>query len=305
MLLEQTLELLAPRGAENLMFDLTLGEGGHAHAFLSRFPDLSLVGVDADGDIQAIAARRLSRFSGRVEFYRGRAQDFLSSYPAGKKRPNVILADLGISVRHYEKSGRGFSFSGDEPLDMRIDPSSGIPAWRLLKTMSEREIADTLYMNADEKYSRRIARAIVRERQLGTVATNSALTEIIKRAVPASYRHGRLHPATRTFLALRIAVNGELAALPDLLEAGLRILEPCGRLGIISFHSKEDRIVKNFFKTKNMSCTCPPRMPSCRCGGRTVRILAGKGVVPDGEEIERNPPSRSARLRVIEKIKDA
>jgi len=287
------------------MVDLTLGEGGHSHAFLSRFPDLSVVGVDADGDIQAVAARRLSGFAGRMEFYRGRAQDFLASYPAGKKRPNAVLADLGISVFHYERSGRGFSFSGDEPLDMRIDASLGVPAWRLLSIMSEKEIADMLYLNADERYSRRIAREIVRERRTGAIASTAALTETVKRAVPASYRHGRPHPATRTFLALRIAVNGELAELPDLLEGALRVLEPGGRLGIITFHSGEDRIVKNLFKTKSMDCSCPPGMPSCRCGGRTVRILTGKGVVPDAEEIERNPPSRSARLRVVEKIKDA
>ena len=304
MLLEQTLEWLAPRGETELMVDATMGEGGHSHAFLSRFPGLSVIGVDADGEIQKVARERLAGFSGRVEFHAGRAQDFFATYPAGCKRPNTVLADLGISLFHYEKSGRGFSFSGDEPLDMRIDPSAGISAAELLASMSEKGIADMLYQNAGERFSRRIARAIVQARQRGGVASTAALSELVKLAVPASYRYGPIHPATRTFLALRIATNGELSGLPDLLEGAFRILEPGGRLGIISFHSLEDRIVKNFFRMRSKDCTCPPGVPSCRCAGRTVRLLTRKGVTPDEAEVKRNPPSRSARLRVIEKIKD-
>ena len=287
------------------MVDSTMGEGGHSHAFLSNFPDLSIVGIDADGGIQAVARKRLAGFSGRVEFYNGRAQDFFASYPVGSRRPNTVLADLGISLFHIEKSGRGFSFSRDEPLDMRIDPSAGISAAELLASMPERDIADMLYQNAEERYSRRIARAIVQARQQGAIASSAALSELVKQVVPASYRYGPIHPATRTFLALRIAVNGELSGLPDLLEGALRVLEPGGRLGIISFHSREDGVVKRFFKSKSVDCSCPPGVPSCRCAGRTVRILTRKGVTPDEAEIKRNPPSRSARLRVVEKIKDA
>ena len=305
VLLEQVLEYLAPRGGSELMVDATMGEGGHSHAFLDRYPDLSIVGIDADSDIQAVAMERLAGFSGRVEFYRGRAQDFFASYPAGGKRPNTVLADLGISLFHYEKSGRGFSFSGDEPLDMRIDTSVGVSAAELLAGMSEKEIADMLYRNAEERYSRRIARAIVQARQCGAIVSTAALAELVKQAVPVSYRYGHINPATRTFLALRIAVNGELARLPDLLEDALRVLEPGGRLGIISFHSLEDRVVKNIFKKKSLDCTCPPEVPFCRCTGRTVRVLTRKGIAPDEAEIKRNPPSRSARLRVVEKIKDA
>jgi len=287
------------------MIDATLGEGGHARAFLSRFPGLSVVGVDADSRIQAVAMKNLAAFSGRVEFFRGRAQDFFASYPAGRKRPDTVLADLGISLFHYRTSGGGFGFLNDEPLDMRIDTSAGVPAWRLLSDLCEKDIADMLYQNAEERYSRRIARAVVQERRRGAVTTTAALSELVKRVVPASYRHGPIHPATRTFLALRVAVNGELSGLPGLLEGALRVLEPGGRLGIISFHSLEDRIVKNLFRTKSRDCVCPPEVPSCRCAGQTVRILTRKGVTPEAAEIERNPPSRSARLRVVEKIKDA
>ena len=305
MLLEQTLEYLAPRGGNQLMIDATMGEGGHSHAFLDRYPGLSVIGIDADGDIQAVARERLAGFSSRVEFFRGRAQDFFAAYPAGTKRPNSVLADLGISLFHYTKSGRGFSFSCDEPLDMRIDPSVGVSAARLLATMPERDIADMLFKNAEERYSRRIARAIAQARQRGAIATSAALSELVKQAVPASARHCQIHPATRTFLALRVAVNGELSGLPDLLEGAFRVLEPGGRLGIISFHSLEDRVVKNAFKKKCLDCACPPEVPSCRCAGRTARLLTRKGVTPDAEEVKRNPPSRSARLRVLEKIKDA
>jgi len=285
------------------MIDATLGEGGHSEMFLSRFPDLFVIGVDADPSIMSVAKQRLAVFGNRVQFHRGRVQELMADYPVNQKRPNTILADLGVSMFHYQKSGRGFSFNGDEPLDMRIDPSQGVSAAGLLARMSEKEIADILYNNAGERFSRRIARVIVLERQRAAVCTTRALAELVERVVPAKYRHGPIHPATRTFMALRIAVNGELSGLPDLLEGALGILEPEGRLGIISFHSVEDRIVKNFFKMKNKDCTCPPELPKCLCGGRgTVKILTRKGLTAGEEEIKKNPSSRSARLRVVEKI---
>jgi 16S rRNA (cytosine1402-N4)-methyltransferase len=282
-----------------------MGEGGHSYAFLSRFPDLSIVGIDADLSIQAVARERLAEFGNRVQFYSGWSQDFFADYPVGLKKPNTVFADLGVSMFHYRQSGRGFSFSEGERLDMRLDTSRGVSAAELLLRMPEKEIADILYRNAEERFSRRIARAIVRERQKGAIATSSALAEIVSRAVPASYRYGPLHPATRTFMALRIEVNRELERLPELLEGALEILEPEGRLGIISFHGLEDKIVKNFFKVKSMDCSCPPQAPTCQCGGRRkVNILARKGVTAGEGEIQRNPPSRSARLRVAEKVKE-
>jgi 16S rRNA (cytosine1402-N4)-methyltransferase len=288
------------------MIDATLGEGGHAHAFLSRFSDLSVIGIDADPSIQAVARERLAGFGDRMQFYSGWSQEFFANYPAGFKKPNTVLIDCGISLFHYEKSGRGFSFSGNEKLDMRLDTSQGVSAADLLARMSQEEIADILYRNAEERYSRRIARAIVEERKKGAINTTAALAELVKRAVPASYRHGPIHPATRTFMALRIAVNESLSTLPNLLESALDNLEPGGRLAVISFQSCEDKIVKDFFKTKAKNCVCPPQAPTCTCGGRRkVAILTGKGVTPGETEIKRNPPSRSARLRVAEKITEA
>jgi 16S rRNA (cytosine1402-N4)-methyltransferase len=305
VLLEEILGLLAPRMNNELMVDANIGEGGHSGAFLSKFPDLRIAGIDADKEILAIAEERLSHYGKRIQFYCCWSYDFFADYPSQLKRPDIILFDLGVSSYHYKKSGKGFSFEKEEFLDMRLDSSAGMTAADLLARLPERELADLLFNNAGERFSRRIASLIVNERQKGTITTTSALADLVQRAVPASYRHGPIHPATRTFQALRIAVNGELSRLPSLLEAALRVLEPGGRLAVLSFHSLEDRIVKNFFRTMNKNCTCPQQAPICKCDGRrSVNVLTKKGITPGKDEIERNPPSRSARLRVVEKVLD-
>jgi 16S rRNA (cytosine1402-N4)-methyltransferase len=305
VLLEESIRYLAPRSSGELMVDATMGEAGHSHAFLSRFPDLRIIGIDADKEIQKIARERLKEFGDRVQFYSGWSHDFFAEYPLSLKRPNTILLDLGVSLYHFEKSRRGFSFRYDEPLDMRIDPSSGMSAGELIAKLSEKDLADLIYANAGERYSRRIARAIAEAKVSGPVKTSLALSDIVAGAVPPAYRHGPVHPATKTFLALRIRVNGELSRLPDLLESAFRVLEPGGRMGVISFHSAEDRIVKDFFRNKNRDCICPQEAPICRCGGqRFLNFLSKKGVSPTEEEIRRNPPSRSARLRAVEKVLD-
>jgi 16S rRNA (cytosine1402-N4)-methyltransferase len=287
------------------MVDATLGEGGHSYAFLSRFPDLHIIGIDADPEIRKVARERLEAFGERIHYYDGWSQDFFAEFPRDIKRPDTILLDLGVSLYHYEKGKRGFSFRKDEVPDMRIDTSRGISAAELIARLSERELADLLYQNGGERYSRRIARAITEARSRSPLTSSALLAEIIERAVPPGYRRGPVHPATRTFQALRIAVNGELARLPDLLEAALGVLEVGGRMGVISFHSLEDRIVKNFFREKSKDCTCPPETPICRCGNhRSVEILTRKGISPGDDEIKTNPASRSARLRVAKKLLD-
>ncbi|GHV89551.1 ribosomal RNA small subunit methyltransferase H [Spirochaetia bacterium] len=302
---EETIQFLGPRGPGELMVDATLGEGGHSYAFLSRFQDLRIIGIDADSEIQKVARERLKEFGDRIHFYSGWSQTFFAEFPGEIKRPDTILVDLGVSLFHYEKGNRGFSFRRDEKLDMRLDTSAGSSAAELVAALPEKELADLLYQNAGERFSRRIAKAIVEARKQGALGTTGALAELVERAVPPSYRRGPIHPATKTFQALRIAVNGELSRLPDLLEGSLRVLEPGGRLGIISFHSLEDRIVKNFFREKNKDCTCPPEAPICRCEGRrAVNILTRKGVAPGEAEIQKNSASRSARLRVVEKVLD-
>ena len=305
VLLSDVLEILGPRNENELTIDCNTGEGGHSEAFLANFPNLKMVCIDVDEQILEVAKKRLNQFKNRIHFHNGWSLDFFTDYPAQLKRPDTILVDCGISSFHYEASGKGFSFKKDEHLDMRLDTSGGVTAAYLLAKLPEKELADLFFNNADERYSRRIASAIVKERQNATITTTSALAELVERAVPASYRHGPVHPATKTFQALRIAVNGELSRLPDLLEGALEALEPGGRLGVISFHSLEDRIVKNFFRSMNRNCICPENAPICKCEGRrSVNILTKKGITAGKDEIERNPPSRSARLRVIEKILD-
>jgi 16S rRNA (cytosine1402-N4)-methyltransferase len=303
VLLEETIRYLAPRGKGELMLDATAGEGGHSFAFLSLFPDLKIIAIDADPFIQEAAKERLKGFGSRVSFYSGWAQSFFASYPVELERPDTVLLDLGISMFQLVRSGRGFSFRKDEPLDMRLDTSGGQDAASLIASLPEKDLADLLYRNAEERYSRRIARAIVAARKQGAIRSSGALAELVTAAVPPPYRHGPIHPATKTFQALRIAVNGELSRLPELLEGGLGVLKAGGRMGVISFHSLEDRIVKNFFREKSRDCSCSPETPIGRGrGSRAVNLLTRKGLVPTEAEKQRNPPSRSARLRVVEKI---
>ncbi|MDR3276241.1 MAG: 16S rRNA (cytosine(1402)-N(4))-methyltransferase RsmH [Treponema sp.] len=297
----ETIQYLAPRKAGELMVDANLGEGGHAELFLSRFPELHLIGIDADPAILVQARKHLAAFGSRIEFYSGWSQDFFAAYLQGKKRPDTILFDLGISFFHYEMGGRGFSFRKDEPLDMRLDTSRGERAADLLARLPERELADLIYKNGEERYSRHIARGIVEARRHGTIAGSAALAAIVERSVPPAYRRRPLHSATRTFQALRIAVNGELDRLPELLGNALEILESGGRMGVISFHSLEDRIVKCFFRDRDFSRD--PEEPIDREKGRArLRILTRKPLAPGEAEIRSNPASRSAKLRVVEKL---
>jgi len=305
VMLDECLNYLASRNDNELFVDANTGEGGHSFAFLSKFPRLKMVCIDADGKILDVAKSRLEAFKDRIYFYNGWSFDFFTEYPSELKRPDTILFDCGISTFHYRASGKGFSFEKDEPLDMRLDSDADVTAASLIARLPEKELADLIYNNSEERYSRRIASLIVKERQKSAITTTRALADLISRAVPASYRHGPINPATRTFQALRIAVNGELSKLHALLEASFQVLEPGGRLGVISFHSLEDKIVKNFFREMNKNCICPPEAPICRCSGRrSVNVLTKKGVTPSKDEIERNPPSRSARLRAVEKILD-
>lgn len=310
VLLNECLEWLSPVGEpyekNALMVDSTLGEGGHTFNFLSKYKNLSVIGLDADPVIQAKAKERLSSFGERVHFYNGWFNDFYKNYPSEYNKPDLILFDLGISVFHYEKSQRGFSFRYDESLDMRLSPLSENSASDLVNNLEEEKLADLIYLYGEEKLSRRIAKAIVEARAGGKIESSKALAEIIWNAVPANYRYGSIHPATRTFQALRIAVNSELKRLPQALFDAFQDLNAGGKMGVITFHSLEDRIVKNFFKNLGKQCVCPPEVAVCRCGGKQcAEILTRKPVCPTEQEVKVNSPSRSAKLRVIRKICDA
>ena len=310
VLLQECLRFLSPMGEpfeqHALMVDSTLGEGGHSNAFLSQFPQLRVIGLDADRTIQARARERLSVFGERMQFWNGWFNDFYHDFPAESERPNLILFDLGISVYHYEKSGRGFSFRYDEPLDMRLNAEGGESAADIVNSVREEELANMIYLYSDEKYSRRIARAIVEARKGGTISSSKALADIVWNAVPGNYRHGAIHPATRTFQALRIAVNSELKRLPLAIHDAFNVLQVGGKMGVITFHSLEDRIVKNYFRNLGRQCVCPPEQAICACGGTPcAEVLTRKPVEPTEAEVKVNSPSRSAKLRVVRKLRDA
>jgi len=250
------------------------------------------------------ARRRLERFGPRVRLFRMDYFEFFRSVPELVDRsPQRIFFDLGVSMFHYQASGRGFSFSRPEALDMRLDIEKDKTAADLIATSSEQELRDLIRRFGEERYASIISAAIVRERKRGAIEDSLTLSEIIRKAVPPAYRYGRIHPATRTFQALRIAVNEELELLEAALPLAFECLSTGGRMGVISFHSLEDRIVKRFFRERNKSCTCPPESPICQCGGRRQAILLNRKPITATEaEIRENPASRSARLRVLEKI---
>ncbi|AEJ61191.1 Ribosomal RNA small subunit methyltransferase H [Spirochaeta thermophila DSM 6578] len=290
---------------DGLVVDATLGEGGHSEALLESHPGIRLLGVDADPIMLSRAGERLSRFGDRVRLVQGWFDEVLESFPA-EDRPVGILMDLGISSYHLEKSGRGFSFLRREPLDMRLSPYLPMKASDVVNTYSETELVDVFSRFGEEPFSRRIARAIVSERRKMPITTSDHLAEVVMKAVPPKARRGRIHPATRVFQALRIVVNKELERVERAVRAGVRLLAPGGRMAVISFHSLEDRIVKRLFRFYASACTCPPEEPICRCGGQgIVEVLTKKPVRPGEEEVRTNPASRSARLRVLEKVRDA
>jgi 16S rRNA (cytosine1402-N4)-methyltransferase len=302
VMLEEVAACLRPRKENSLFLDGTLGEGGHSEAMLLRFPGLRAVGVDADPVILERARERLRPFGGRFRGFQAWSDEFLRNYPLDE-RPDRILLDLGISMFHYSRSGRGFSFGADEPLDMRLAGAGGETAADILAQKDENTLADLFFTLGEEKYSRRIAREVVRRRGVKSIASAREFAELVRSAVPAACRHGRIHPATRCFQALRIAVNHELERLDRILPLALDILPEGGRLGVISFESLEDSRVKNFFREKSKTCVCPPEAPVCTCGGKkTVNLITRKALKPGKDECLENPSSRSARFRVAEKI---
>ncbi len=304
VLLSEVLSSLVPPSEDALMIDGTLGQGGHAEAFLRRYPGLSLIGVDADAAILETARQRLAPFASRIQLVNAWFTDLFISLArtAGARMPDLILLDLGISRFHYELSGRGFSFDKDEPLDMRLSPDLPASAADIVNTADRAELARIFREYGEERFAGQIASRIVRERDKAPITTSARLASVISAAVPPDARHGRIHPATRSFQALRIAVNRELDQLAEGLDAAFAVLKTGGRIAVIAFHSLEDRAVKRFFKEKAKGCTCPPEWPICQCGGKAeLRILTPKPVQPTDEEVSANPASRSAKLRVAQK----
>ncbi len=290
---------------DGLYVDATLGLGGHANEILSAGNRIRLIGIDQDLDAISHARKRMDRFGSRVEIFH-RSFSEISAVLKQSKIDSVdgIIADLGVSSIQFDSPGRGFSFRFDAPLDMRMNADSDDEtAAELLKRLSQEEIANLIYQYGEEKFSRRIARRIVEKRdQNEPVETTADLTRLVEKAVKRK-RTDKIHPATKTFQALRIAVNRELEILEGFIRDSVDLLKPGGRLAVITFHSLEDRIVKRTLQNLSGKCFCPPKFPQCVCGAiKTVEILTRKPIVPGKPEQETNPRSRSAKLRVCTKL---
>jgi 16S rRNA (cytosine1402-N4)-methyltransferase len=310
-MLAECLEHLAlPDGGTAV--DATLGLGGHARELLRRVgPGGTMAGLDRDPEALHRAAERLQAdcaawgwprcplVTAHTDFrHVAAALDELEI-----REVHGALFDLGVSSMQLDLPERGFSFRGAGPLDMRMDPTEGETAADLVNTLPEVELARVLWEYGEERLSRRIARRVVERRGGQPLRTTADLADLVWHAYPPGERHGRIHPATRTFQALRIAVNDELAALDPALAAAVDRLPAGGRVVVLSYHSLEDRIVKRAFERLSGRCRCPPELPMCQCGAAArVRILTRKPLVPSEEEVARNPRARSARLRAVERL---
>ena len=291
-------------GPGQIVADCTLGGSGHARRILSRIdPDGILLGLDQDPDAIANARQVLAPWGDRVHLFQ---RNFVrlpeTMTELGITVLDGILADLGLSLHHLEGSGRGFSFQRDEPLDMRMDPSQGPTAADLIRSLSEDEIGRLLRDYGEEPRARAIARRIAEARRHTPITTSGQLARLVA-GMWSSAGRGRIHPATRVFMALRIAVNRELECLETFLKTAPGLLRPGGRLCVLAFHSLEDRIVKQQFKLLAHPCQCPPQLPRCICGRRPqVRPITRKPLRPTSEEVAVNPLARSTRLRVVERL---
>ena len=287
----EVLELLGPADGD-LIVDCTVGAAGHSEAMLDAAGEQGrLIGIDLDEVSLAISKQKLERFGDRVRLFRASFSDIRDVLAeASVTSADVVLADLGLSSVQLDDPQRGFSFSFDGPLDMRINCREGMTAAQLIHDSSEKELADLIFQLGDERFSRRIAHAIVDKRKVEPIERTARLAEIVSRAIPAPAKRTRrgVHPATRTFMALRIAVNDEMGALDRLLEALPEVLSPGGRAGVISFHSLEDRRVKLAFREMKQA--------------GIVKLLTKKPITASDQEIESNPRSRSAKLRVIQRL---
>jgi len=305
VLLEEVITALQPQSG-GVYIDGTVGAGGHAFAILSESaPDGHLFGFDQDKSALAFAKQRLSQFGDRVYLLHSNF-DQVSRLTRQHQIPlaNGILLDLGLSSMQVDQPERGFSFQADGPLDMRMDKTAGQTAAELVNQLPESELADLIYQYGEERHSRRIARAIFKARPL---RRTGELAQVIAQASRSGRgrKRSRIHPATRTFQALRIAVNDELGALERTLPQAIELLKPDGRLAVISFHSLEDRIVKQFFRREAQDCICPPDQPVCTCRHKaTIRIITKRPIMPSLAEIDSNPRARSAKLRVVELIRE-
>ena len=306
VLVEEVMSMLAPAPG-SLQIDATLGGGGHTERILEATdPDGRLLGLDADGAaIARVDGRLRPRFGDRLVLRQANFRELRTVAPdAGFAAVDGLLFDLGLSSFQLADAARGFGIRTGGPLDMRFDTSRGVPAAELLATLDAAELTALLRRFGEEPQAPRIARAIVAARKTASIATAEELAALVERVAPGNPRvRRRIHPATRVFQALRIAVNEELDALQDGLAAAVDLLRPGGRLVVLSYHSLEDRIVKRFIAAERRGCTCPPELPVCVCGRNPrLRLVTRPSLTPTATEIAANPRARSARLRAAERL---
>lgn len=302
VMLEEVMRWLVVK-PEGIYVDATVGGAGHAHAILER-TGATLIGIDCDGDALAAAERRLAVFGSRKMLVRANFAGLSQVLDTlNIQRVDGVLMDLGVSSHQLDTTSRGFSFNRDAPLDMRMDQTLKLCAYDIINHFSQDELERIIRSYGEERMAARIARVIVRKRQDAPIETTQALSGLVAGAMPAAMRHQKTHPATRTFQAIRIAVNRELDSILPGIEAAVAALNPGGRLCMISFHSLEDRIVKNAFRDQASNCVCPKDIPYCVCSKKArVSILTKKSITPSAEETAVNPRARSARLRAVQRI---
>lgn len=300
VLLQEVVEVLAPAPGK-IFVDATVGLGGHARELLARLDGGLLIGIDQDPEALARAEVVLGEVGGRFILKRANFADLEDVVrPLVPEGVDGILFDLGVSSLQLDEAERGFTYRADAPLDMRMDPTGAVTAADLVNTLSEDELARILREYGEEPFARRIARFLVEARARSPIATTGELVEIVKAAIPARYRRRGGHPARRTFQALRIAVNDELGRLETALEQAIRLLRPGGRLAVISFHSLEDRRVKEAFRRAVYGPETS--VPHSGASHSTYRLLLRKPLTPTSEEVARNPRARSAKLRALERV---
>jgi 16S rRNA (cytosine1402-N4)-methyltransferase len=302
VLADEVRELLAVRPGETVV-DGTFGAGGHSRLLAEDLRgDGKLIAIDRDPGVRGYFDRFRAGSGVSARLLRGEFSLVLNQLAANDVRADAILLDLGVSSMQLDRPERGFSYATDAPLDMRMDSAAELSAKELVNETEERELTLIFRRYGEERYARQTARAIVRRRAERPFERTGELVDTIKSAIPTPARFGDGHPAKRVFQALRIAVNDELGSLEAALPAAVRMLRPGGRLAVISFHSLEDRIVKNYFRAEEKGCTCPPDFPICVCGREPeLRLLTRKAVRPSAREVSANPRSASARLRAAVK----
>ncbi|MDO4732608.1 MAG: 16S rRNA (cytosine(1402)-N(4))-methyltransferase RsmH [Bacillota bacterium] len=304
VLSQQVLEALQPRSG-GIYVDGTVGGGGHAALVLEAgAPNAFLLGIDRDAEARAAAAAHLAPYAGRFKLLAGNYCDMADLLAEqGIEAVDGILLDIGVSSHQLDAAERGFSYMQDAALDMRMDQSCGRTAAELVNEASGEELKEILYRYGEEKWAARIVQMILEARARQPITRTGELVDIIKKAIPKGAREKDQHPAKRSFQAIRIAVNDELGALERGLEAAIGLLRPGGVLGVISFHSLEDRIVKEVFRLHSRDCICPPGLPVCQCGHKAdVKLLNKKPLVASPEELAINPRSRSANFRAVRKL---